>query len=113
MVGTRRPVSIFVESPLLAILFVAMLLLDSMAAYTIAGVPVPFLAYACAAGGLFLSADRVGIRIPPGSGLFAGMITLALLVQFLGIAQEGTHSMTRLATTDYPLFIFTRYVNLV
>lgn len=95
--------------------FIVMLACDAIAAYAVAGIPIPWFAYAFALLGLgVLSLGRTQrLRPPPGTTALLILLSYALLVQ-LSVGLAGTRwLMPARSPTSYDIFIASRFLVLI
>ncbi len=93
-------------------LFWIFLLLHSLAAYAINGVPLPWLSQAgiLVLCGWILSQNA--ISLPKGSVVFLLLLTYAIITTFTNsFVEDYSLLMPRLATTSYEIFVALRFLN--
>ncbi|HJQ11892.1 MAG TPA: hypothetical protein VJ840_12765 [Gemmatimonadaceae bacterium] len=94
-------------------LFLICFALTGLAAYSFAGVPLPwvgFSGFAVLAAGLILSTNR--IRLVPGNGVLFLFVAWTLFAQVLNAGRFGV-LMPRSATLSYTLYVAVRYLDVL
>lgn len=93
--------------------FLGMVALDSLAAYAILGIPVPWFAYPFGLGALMVLITHRGAFVPPGSAPMVALIAYGLLVHLaLGLLGSGLWEMPSRSTATYGVFLGSRYLTL-
>lgn len=95
---------------LIASCLIVVLLCDTLAAYNIYALPIPWLAYLFAVVGLALTHRGRTLRLVPGVVVVAMVILYAAAVQTVWSLKGIVWPMPSGATTSYALFTVTRFV---